>query len=282
MRTLELPGLGTAAAEAATLFSRVEAARADRFANVQGGDVAANGSARSLLRHTANYLAAAELRPRLDRARYVDVGGGVGALAVWLATRLGGRADVVDADPTVRTVAAEAFPEAGVHADPGDLPPGCARLVTAMEVVEHVPPAGQTAFVTGLTRLLAPGGLLVMSTPDESRFPGGWSGYAPHVGVLDPVGLRTLLRAATGLEPRVWRLEGEPFALGAVERLVLPVANRAWGSLAVRAPAIARGLGRAGARRAAPPRQTTDVAVRGVPPGQGRGTGLVAAVRAPG
>jgi SAM-dependent methyltransferase len=244
--------------------------------------VAANGSRRSLLRHTAHYLAAAQLAPRPERGWYVDVGGGVGALGVWLAERIGPTAHLVDADPTVRAVAGEAFPEATVHADPADLPAACAALVTGMEVVEHVPPGEQTAFVGSLARLLAPGGMLVVSTPDESRYLGGWSGYAPHVGVLDAEGLRTLLRAATGLEPRIWRLEGEPFALGAVERLVLPVANRAWGSLSARAPAVAARLGRAGRHRAVTVTPDEEVAVRGVPVEQGQGTGLLAAVRAPG
>ena len=42
-------------------------------------------------------------------------------------------------------------------------------LITAMEVVEHV--AEPAAFVKALARLLAPDGLLVMSTPNAT----GWS-----------------------------------------------------------------------------------------------------------
>ncbi|HWH33446.1 MAG TPA: methyltransferase domain-containing protein [Egibacteraceae bacterium] len=279
-----LDGLADAVRETAALFSRVEAAR-DGWVNGQGGDVACAGNHRALSRHTANYLAAAAMAgPAPAGARLVDVGGGVGAFTVWLAQRLGARPTLVDADPDVLRVAAAAFPELSTAAGMGDTATGAAWLVTAMEVVEHVPPRAQLGFVRGLAGLVAPGGALVVSTPDESRYMGRSSGYAPHVGVLDAAGLEGLLAEATGLPVQVWRLEGEAFHVGGLERLVLPMANRAVGGLRRSVPGIMDAAShlwtRVGAAR--PRRAQPHVpAVRPVRASEGRGSGLVAVVRFP-
>jgi 2-polyprenyl-3-methyl-5-hydroxy-6-metoxy-1,4-benzoquinol methylase len=260
------------------------AARANGWVNTDGGDVA-HGTGMSVVRHVANYLGAVSLASSVGLpGAMVDVGAGVGALGAWAAERLGLRLHLVDRDPGVRAVAARAFPEVTVHADLNDLEAGCAALVCGMEVVEHVAPVEQLGFVQALWRLVAPGGLLVVSTPDETGYLGGWSGYAPHIGCLDAPGLRTLLQIATGTEPLVWRLEGAPFALGPVARVVQPLANRAWARL--EAP-----LGAAAARLAAPAaalaaRLTTAAdapapRVVALPPDAGTGTGLLAAVRRP-
>lgn len=276
-----LDGLSDAAAEALALFGRVRAAR-DGWVNSQGGDVASSGSERSLVRHAANYLAAASLAGQApEGARLVDVGGGVGAFSAWLADRLGAPATLVDADPDMLRVASVAFPSLALEASLDALPDGCAWLVTAMEVVEHVPPEQQEGFVRELARLVAPGGMLVLSTPDESRYLGGWSGYGPHVGVLDAARLERLVGRATARPARVWRLEGEAFHVGAVERVLLPVANRAIGLLRARMPATLDALGHAftrigGLLPARPPRATHHAAA--LPPEQGRGSGLLAAV----
>jgi SAM-dependent methyltransferase len=278
-----LDGLVDAAREVLELSAALSAAR-DGWVNREGGDVGGSGSRRSLLRHVANYLAAAELAGRrAPVTRVVDVGGGVGALGVWLARRLGAQLVLVDADPQVRAVARRAFPQVQHCAGPDDLDAGSADLVTAMEVVEHVPPTEQRAFVRDLARLVAPGGMLVLSTPDESRYLGGWSGYAPHVGVLDAHELHHLVAGTTGLPAAVWRLEGDVFALRPWERVLLPVANRVWGRAAQLPPVTAAGhavgsaLGRL--RGWSEPAQRPlrlHGSARAVPAGSGEGTGLLA------
>lgn len=277
-----LDGLPQAAAEALELFARVRDAR-DGWVNSQGGDVASSGSERSLVRHAANYLAAASLAGAApEGARLIDVGGGVGAFSAWLSERTGAPATLVDADPDMLRVAGAAFPSLELAGSLDALPDGCAWLVTAMEVVEHVPPALQQGFVRELARLVAPGGLLVLSTPDESRYLGGWSGYGPHVGVLDADGLRRLVGEATGRSARVWRMEGEAFRVGSLERVLLPVANRAVALLRARVPSVLDGLGHAftriGSLVPARPQGRSHEAVA-LDPNEGHGSGLLAAVR---
>ena len=92
-------------------------------------------------------------------------------LAVALKARLGAEVTGVDA-------AAENVAVAQAHADAsglaiayraGELDTlGLGRfdLVTAMEVVEHV--ADKAAFLAGLARHLAPGGLMVLSSPNRT------------------------------------------------------------------------------------------------------------------
>lgn len=277
-----LDGLSDAAAEALALFGRVRGAR-EGWVNSQGGDVASSGSERSLVRHAANYLAAASLAGTAPAgALMVDVGGGVGAFTAWLSERVGAAATLVDADPDMLRVAAAAFPSLSLAPSLDALPDGCAWLVTAMEVVEHVRPAEQQAFVRALARLVAPGGLLVLSTPDESRYLGGWSGYGPHIGVLDADGLARLLGSATEGSARVWRMEGDAFRVGSVERVLLPLANRAVALARARVPSLLDQLGHAFTRLGSvlpkrPERASHEATA--LPPHQGHGSGLLAAVR---
>jgi SAM-dependent methyltransferase len=274
-----------AALEALQLSCRVADAR-DGWVNGEGGDVGCSGSRRSLLRHTANYLAARELAERHGRVeQMVDVGAGVGTLSVWLAQQLGVPLHLVDADPQVRRVARAAFPEIEVHGDLADLPQRSTDLVTAMEVIEHIRPEHQRAFVADLGDLVAPGGLLVLSTPDESDYLGGWSGYEPHVGVLDADSLRQLVASSTGLPTVVWRLEGEPFELAPWRQVVMPVANRTWATIHGLLPEAAGRIGHVvaglithmrGWRQPHDDRVQLSGSVRAVPPTAGHGTGLIA------
>jgi SAM-dependent methyltransferase len=278
-------------------LARAAAARQGRYVNAEGGDVAATGNARSLVHHVASYVAAAALGGQSDAdGILVDVGSGVGALSSWLAARLGRALHLVDADPAVRAVAAAAFPGAGVHASLQDLAPASAGVVAAMEVVEHVPRTAQLDFVRGLVRLVAPGGVLVVSTPDETSYLGRSSGYGPHVGCVDAAGLEHLLTAASGSPAQVWRLEGPAFAVGRLRRVLEPTANRAWAGAQRLAPRGAERLASAAGRavaRGLPTRDRHDGAVPGgrvpealldvrvVPADRGCGTGLVGAVRVP-
>jgi SAM-dependent methyltransferase len=287
-----LRGLPEAVAACAAYLGRATAARGGRYVNHEGGDVAATGNARSLVHHVANYLAAAELAEQLEAdGAVVDVGSGVGALGSWLADRLGQPLHIVDADPGVRNVARRAFPGVGVHADLASVASGSAALVTAMEVVEHVPRGEQLGFVRDLVAVLRPGGLLVCSTPDETRYLGRWSGYEPHIGTVDAAGLEHLLTAATGRSATVWRLEGPAFAVGPVRRVLEPLGNRAWAGLQRALPgAAARVAGTAGAALAAAPAGGVPAlagredllrvtAVAAIDHSQSNGSGLLGAVR---
>ena len=111
-------------------------------------------------------------RRPLEGKTALDVGCGAGLLAEPLA-RLGATVTGIDASPEVIAVAREHSGKSGLAIDyrAGDVQQldGQFDLVTCMEVVEHV--ADPALFLQALSRRLAPGGLLVMSTPNAT----GWS-----------------------------------------------------------------------------------------------------------
>jgi 2-polyprenyl-6-hydroxyphenyl methylase/3-demethylubiquinone-9 3-methyltransferase len=111
-------------------------------------------------------------RTPLEGKSALDVGCGAGLLAEPLA-RLGARVTGIDASPEVIAVAQGHADRMGLAIDYriGDVQKleGQFDLITAMEVIEHV--ADPATFVKALARLLAPNGLLVMSTPNAT----GWS-----------------------------------------------------------------------------------------------------------
>jgi 2-polyprenyl-6-hydroxyphenyl methylase/3-demethylubiquinone-9 3-methyltransferase len=102
----------------------------------------------------------------------LDVGCGAGLLAEPLA-RLGATVTGIDAAPEVIAVAREHAAGQGLQIDyrVGDVQQlaGTFDLVTSMEVIEHV--ANPGAFLKALAARLAPGGLLILSTPNAT----GWS-----------------------------------------------------------------------------------------------------------
>ena len=113
--------------------------------------------------------AAANLRP-LEGKRALDVGCGAGLLCEPLA-RLGADVTGVDAAPENVAAAAAHATAMGLSIDyrAGELSGlGLGRfdLVTCMEVLEHV--ADKPAFVAALAQRLAPGGLLILSTPNRT------------------------------------------------------------------------------------------------------------------
>ncbi|MBB3764451.1 bifunctional 2-polyprenyl-6-hydroxyphenol methylase/3-demethylubiquinol 3-O-methyltransferase UbiG [Sphingomicrobium lutaoense] len=111
-----------------------------------------------------------QFRP-LEGKSALDVGCGAGLLAEPLA-RLGAKVTGVDAAAEVIAVARGHAEEQGLEIDyrVGGVEDveGQFDLVTAMEVIEHV--AEPTAFVAALEKRLAPGGLLVMSTPNRTAW----------------------------------------------------------------------------------------------------------------
>ena len=114
-------------------------------------------------------------RTPLSSKRVLDYGCGAGLLAEPLA-RMGGAVTAVDAAVENIATARDHAVQSGLAIDyrSGDLLAVAAErfdLITCLEVIEHVD--GVAAFVAGLAGLLAPGGLMILSTPNRtalSRF----------------------------------------------------------------------------------------------------------------
>jgi 2-polyprenyl-6-hydroxyphenyl methylase/3-demethylubiquinone-9 3-methyltransferase len=108
-------------------------------------------------------------RTPLEGKTALDVGCGAGLLAEPLA-RLGATVTGLDAAPELIAAARAHSAAQGLKIDyrAGELAEleGQYDLITCMEVVEHV--ADPAAFVKDLGRRLAPGGLLILSTPNAT------------------------------------------------------------------------------------------------------------------
>lgn len=138
----------------------------------------------SAMLHRLNPVRLAYIREQIDlhwqvdaRERHplagrtaIDVGCGAGLLAEPLA-RMGASVTGVDAAPE-NIAAAKAHAEGqglAIRYHAGELaalPAGTFDLVTSMEVVEHV--TDPAAFIAELAARLAPGGLMILSTPNRT------------------------------------------------------------------------------------------------------------------
>ena len=174
--------------------------------------------------HKLNPVRLAYIRDRIDahwhvdaRERHalagrsaIDVGCGAGLLAEPLA-RMGARVTGVDAAPENIAAAREHSAGQGLPIDyfVGELaalPPAKFDLVTSMEVVEHV--TDPAAFIGELAARLAPGGLMILSKPEELT------------KLLEGAGIEVVDR--TGLSPSA----AKGFKLGGSEALNYLVAAR--------------------------------------------------------
>ena len=108
----------------------------------------------------------------LEGKSALDVGCGAGLLAEPLA-RLGAKVTAIDAAPELVKAARAHAAGTGLSIDYrcGGIEQlgGRFDFVTALEVIEHV--ADPATFVAGLAARLAPGGLMILSTPNRT----GWS-----------------------------------------------------------------------------------------------------------
>ena len=120
-------------------------------------------------RHWA--VAPRSLRPLADK-RVLDVGCGGGLLCEPLA-RMGADVTGIDAAPEAIAVAERHAEKSGLTIDyrvGGIEALGDRRydLITCLEVIEHV--TSPATFVRGLSRVLADGGMIILSTPNRTRF----------------------------------------------------------------------------------------------------------------
>lgn len=268
-------------ASALPFLNRAITRSRDVTLNIEGGDVGGFGSAVLVARHVANYQVAADAVQQLGApdGAVLDVGCGVGALSAWAADRLGRELVLCDQDAAVVGFGATTFDVPAVT-DLSEAAP--APVVMAMEVLEHVAPASQAGFLQALWGKVTAGGVLVLSTPDETSYPGGWSGYAPHVGCVSPTQLHQLLADATGTTPTVLRLDSGPYAMSWGRRALERVANTVWTTLQTRAPGLAHRLASRGGRQEPLDVDAITPAARPfqvVPPERGTGTGLLAVAR---
>jgi 2-polyprenyl-6-hydroxyphenyl methylase/3-demethylubiquinone-9 3-methyltransferase len=162
----------------------IVAEQAERFGKLAGDWWDPNGA--SAMLHKLNPVRLKYIRDQVDQHWQVDecsrtplagktaldVGCGAGLLTEPLA-RLGARVTGLDASPELIAVAREhgRASRLEIHYRAGELSDleGQFDLITCMEVIEHV--ADPAAFVQALAKRLAPGGLLILSTPNAT----GWS-----------------------------------------------------------------------------------------------------------
>jgi 2-polyprenyl-6-hydroxyphenyl methylase / 3-demethylubiquinone-9 3-methyltransferase len=161
----------------------IVAEEAERFGKLAGDWWNPNGA--SAMLHKLNPVRLKYIRDQIDQHWQVDecsraplvgrtaldVGCGAGLLAEPLA-RLGAKVTGLDASPGLIAVAREHAKAVGLDIAyrAGELSEleGQFDLITCMEVIEHV--ADPAAFVQALAKRVAPGGLLILSTPNATAW----------------------------------------------------------------------------------------------------------------
>ena len=163
--------------------SSVVAAEVEQFAGLADDWWDPNGS--SAMLHRLNPVRLGYIRDRINQhwsldehgrrplegRTALDVGCGGGLLAEPLA-RLGAKVTAIDAAPELIAIAREHALGQGLEIDyraaAVEEVAGQFDLITSLEVIEHV--ADPRAFVAALARRLAPGGLLILSTPNRTSW----------------------------------------------------------------------------------------------------------------
>jgi SAM-dependent methyltransferase len=138
-------------------------------------------------RHVAAYRFAAQVAG----GRVVDAGCGEGYGAAILARRAR-RVVALDLDePTLRHACMRYDRPGFVRSDLLRMPLDRSSVdsIVALQVLEHVTDA--EAFVQSCARVLRPGGVLILSTPNRETFPAGLNPF--HVREFDATELRDLL-----------------------------------------------------------------------------------------
>ncbi|WEK44346.1 MAG: bifunctional 2-polyprenyl-6-hydroxyphenol methylase/3-demethylubiquinol 3-O-methyltransferase UbiG [Candidatus Sphingomonas colombiensis] len=170
----------TKATVAETAPSSIDPREAAHFGAMAADWWDPNGS--SAMLHRLNPPRLAYIRERIDThwdgddtnftplagKRALDVGCGAGLLAEPLA-RLGGTVTAIDAAPENIAAARDHVGPLAIDYRVGGVETVAGEtfdLVTCMEVIEHV--TDPQAFTSGLARAVAPGGVLIMSTPNRT------------------------------------------------------------------------------------------------------------------
>jgi SAM-dependent methyltransferase len=138
-------------------------------------------------------------RLELDGARVLDCGSGTGySLAFLAGARPGARYLGIDLEPAAVRYARRRYPALTLAAMDGlrlGLRSAAVDVVLSFEVLEHLEPGQQVAYLQEAARVLRPGGTLVLSTPNRDVFSLGHrdSLNKYHVGEVRLAELQALL-----------------------------------------------------------------------------------------
>jgi 2-polyprenyl-3-methyl-5-hydroxy-6-metoxy-1,4-benzoquinol methylase len=149
--------------------------------------------------------------------RWLDVGCGAGTLLT-MASRAGWSAEGTE----LSTVAGRRLQREGLGIHIGFLPSlalprDSYDVVTMTELLEHVPDAAE--YLDEAQRLIRPGGVLYVTTPNFDSIRRRWCGVPEvvqppgHLWGFTQAGLRALLRRSGFLQACVWTEGLDPFAL---------------------------------------------------------------------
>lgn len=152
--------------------------------------------------HLRRYLLAARYA---HGVRALDCACGTGYGAALLARAGAKTVHALDRDPDTIAYARRRHAEPGVEFRVGDalrtgLHAGAVDLVTSFETIEHLPAPG--AFADELARVLRPGGVLVLSTPNDR----GLTSFHEHS--LTQADLEGLLRSGFVITDRLGQIPG--------------------------------------------------------------------------